>query len=79
MRTTVTLDDALVRRAKQQAVRTGQTLSSLIEAALRDALARRPATSVDYRFTLVTHRGSGSRPGVDLSDNEAVRDLMDGL
>jgi hypothetical protein len=49
VRTTVILDDALLRRAKAEAARRGLTLSALIERALRDELrqstaAREPST-----------------------------------
>jgi len=79
MRTTITVDDDLLRQAKRQAAGTGRTLSRLVEEALRDVLSRRSTERDDYRFTLVTHRGTDSRVAVDLASNEAVRDLMDGL
>jgi hypothetical protein len=39
MRTTLDIDDTLHRRAKELAARTGRSLTSVIEDALRDALA----------------------------------------
>lgn len=79
MRTTVTIDDDLLRRAKREAVTSGRTLGQVLEDALRDALARRQPKRDRFRFRLVTAGGSGVRDGVDISDNAAVRDVMDGL
>ena len=80
MRTTIRLDDQLLRDAKTHAARTGRTLTAVIEDALRAALARAetpPATA----FSLPVFRpvdGRGLQPGVDLSDNSALLDLMEG-
>ena len=79
MRTTLTIDDDLLRRAKREAASTGRTLGQLVEDALRDSLARRPASRERFRLRLVTSGGSGLRDGIDLADNAAVRDVMDGL
>jgi hypothetical protein len=76
MRTTIRLDDQLLRDAKQLAVRTGRTLTEVIEDALRETLnrQRRPeARAVE----LPTFRGGGLRPGVDLDDSAALLELMD--
>ena len=43
MRTTLNLDDDLVKAAKIAAIREGATLSALIEAALREHLDRSPS------------------------------------
>ena len=76
MRTTIRLDDELLREAKRAAIDNGQTLTSLIESALRERLAKRKQSGGRPRIKLVT--GSGvPRPGVELSNNAAVRDLMD--
>lgn len=79
MRTTVTIDDELLRRAKREAAATNRTLSQILEDALRDRLARRPAASKRFRLDLVTADGPGLKEGVEISDNAAVRDLMDGF
>lgn len=76
MRTTIRLDDQLLRDAKAHAARTGRTLTAVIEDALRAALSRR--TQADERPELPTFRGSGGlQPGVDLSNNAALLDLME--
>ena len=65
MRTTITLDDRLLQAAKRHAARRGTTLSALVEEALRAQLAARPVRS-SRPFKLVTFRGDGPQPGVDL-------------
>lgn len=65
MRTTITLDERILRAAKRHAVQQGTTLSAVIEDALRAKLAARSATPV-RPFKLVTFQGDGPGPGVDL-------------
>jgi hypothetical protein len=76
MRTTIRIDDQLLREAKQLAARTGRTLTAVFEDALRETLnrQRRPAArTVDFP----TFRGNGLQPGVDLDDSAALLELMD--
>jgi hypothetical protein len=76
MRTTLNLDDELVRRAKEEAVRSSRTLTSVIEDALRAALSRSAAPAAEpYRVRPFT--GAGLCPGVDLDDSATLLDLMD--
>ena len=80
MRTTIRLDDALLADAKVLAARTGRTLTSVIEDALRESLARgkaRERTRVELPVFRPAGRG-GLQPGVDLSDSAALLDLMEG-
>lgn len=80
MRTTIRLDDELLRDAKVHATRTGRTLTALIEDALRAALGRSERMP-DEAFSLPVFRPAGGRglqPGVDLSDSSALVDLMEG-
>ncbi|HEX9894119.1 MAG TPA: DUF6364 family protein [Gemmatimonadales bacterium] len=77
MRTTVRLDEALLRQAKEYAARTGRTLTSVIEDALRGLLARRGKGRVRERVRLPTYAGKGLQPGVDLDDTAELLDLMD--
>jgi hypothetical protein len=78
MRTTVRLDDDLLREAKAHAAATRRTLTQLIEDALRESLARRAATAKHPRIELPVFRGSGLQPGVDLDSNAALLDIMEG-
>lgn len=78
MRTTVRLDDALLTEAKRLAVDSGRTLTQVIEDSLRMALAQRAAKKQAKPIKLHTSKsGNGLQPGVDLSSNAAVQDLMD--
>ena len=79
MRTTVRLDDALLRKAKAHAAARGLTLTRLIEDALREVLARRESDRPRRRVRLPTAGGSGVQPGVDLENKSALLDLMDGI
>ena len=81
MRTTIRLDDVLLRRAKAAAASRGISLNDLIADAVRVALAPRPAparvSEIARLFELPTFKGRGLQPGVDLDDTAALMDLMD--
>jgi hypothetical protein len=74
MRTTIRLDDALLRRAKAAAAVSGRSLNDLIVDAVRAALA--PRTSPARVMEVPTYKGRGLQPGVDLDDSAALLDLM---
>ena len=76
MRTTIRLDDQLLKEAKATAAASGRTLTELVEDALREALARRQAVGRRQRVTLPTFKGALA-PGVDLDDSASLLDLMD--
>ncbi len=76
MRTTLDLNDQLVRRAKKAAADRGTTLTALIEDALREKLTR-PALPRGKRRVLPTFKGDGLQPGVELSSTSALLDLLD--
>ena len=59
MRTTLVIDDRLLRKAKEQAASRGMTLSELVTQALRSLLAERPTSR--RRFTMPTYGGSQVR------------------
>lgn len=77
MRTTVRLDDEVMREAKQAGVKTGRSLSEVIEDALCESLARSVKEPSERPFRMITFGGSGVRPGVDLDDSAALLDLME--
>lgn len=77
MRTTIRMDDALLRQAKEYAARTGTTLTRVIEDAVRELLARRTTRRVRDPVHLPTFDGQGLQPGVDLDDTAELIDLMD--
>jgi hypothetical protein len=77
MRTTVRLDEKLLAEAKKLAVDTGRTFTQVLEDALRVALVQRKQPKRRKPIKLHTCGGNGLQPGVDLSSNAAVQDLMD--
>lgn len=77
MRTTLNLDDDLLRRAKQRAAKLGQTLSRFIEKALRLALEPQKRPARPFRLTLLTKKGR-LIPGVNLEDRDSLYERMEG-
>lgn len=81
MRTTIRLDERLLREAKVKAAEEGRTLTSLIEDGLRSELARR-SRARQTPFQLITFGGDGLAVGVrqeDLKDNSRTLDLLEEL
>ena len=76
MRTTIELNDELVRAAKREAAKEQTTLRAVVERALRAHLAP-PAKSSGSTLTWRTERGR-LQPGVKLDDRDALFDLMEG-
>lgn len=79
MRTTLDLNDDLVRRAKRRAAESGTTLTALIEDGLRVTLARPNRSEKRTSVSLPTYGKGGLLPGVDVSNNASLQDIMDGL
>ena len=77
MRTTIRIDDQLLRDAKAHAARLGCSLTSLVEDALRQALSRQAANSSRDRVKLKTVPGRGLRPGVNLDDSAKLLDFLE--
>ena len=77
MRTTIRIDEQLLKEAKQLAARRGKSLTSIIEDALRESLARQHEAGQRERVRLVTFSGKGLLPGVDLDDSAALLDLLE--
>ncbi len=77
MRTTIRINDQLLRDAKAHAARMGCSLTSLIEDALRQTLARQIARPDQDRVKLTTVSGRGLRPGVDLDNSAKLLDILE--
>lgn len=77
MKTTLNFDDRLIRAAKARAALEGETLTRLIERALRDYLRPPPDPVREFRAELLTKAG---RPlaGVELDDRDILYERMDG-
>ena len=79
MRTTIRLDDELLKQAKKASERQGRTLTSFIDEAVRQMLARseRPAPRKKVKLP-VSRATRGTLPGVDLNDSASLLDIMEG-
>lgn len=77
MRTTLNLDDNLMRAVRQRAAHTGRTMTEILELAIRELFDRESKPASDYRFRWVTVRGT-AQPAVDLTDRDALLDRMEG-
>jgi hypothetical protein len=76
MRTTIRLDDDLLRAAKTRAAVLGITLNELVVGALRTAIA--PSRSPRPRPSIPVEHGGILLPGVDLDDNAGLIELIEG-
>ena len=77
MRTTIRIDEQLLKEAKLHAARQGKTLTRVIEEALRQSLAPKRDSQPRQPVRLPTFGGKGILPGVDLDDSAALLDLME--
>jgi ribbon-helix-helix CopG family protein len=76
MRTTIRIDDGLYREVKATAARSGRTIAAVLEDAVRRGL--HPDAGTDpSRYELSPLGALGLRPGVDLSSNTAVAEVLD--
>ncbi|MBA3875890.1 MAG: CopG family transcriptional regulator [Anaerolinea sp.] len=76
MRTTIRISDTIYRRVKARAAESGRTVGAIIEDAVRVALEP-PRAGPGEVPPLPTFGGSGLMPGVELTSNAALRDLME--
>ena len=76
MKTTLNLNDQVLRRSKEYASRHGITLTAFVEGALRAKLVAPTRQEKPFKLVLKTVRGS-SPPNVDISDRDAIQDMID--
>ena len=76
VRTTLAIEDSLLRRLKQKAARDGRTLQDVTNEILRRGLTAEARATGDYRLELETWDAE-VLPGVDLDDRSALLDLME--
>ena len=80
MRTTVRLGEGLLTKAKQEARKRGETLTSLMERGLRLAISGSHKQARSPRVRLPASKATGGvRPGVDLDDTSALLDRLDDI
>lgn len=77
MRTTITLDDGLAADLKRRARSEGKSVSAVIAEALRAQLSKREAPPKAVPFRLITVKGGGVRPGVDVTKLRSVEESAD--
>jgi predicted transcriptional regulator len=78
MRTTIRLDDALLAQAKEEALRSGRSLTRVIEDSLRESLGRRARSRMDReKVQLPTFGEGGLLPGVDLDSSAELLERME--
>ena len=77
MRTTLDLEDTLIRKAKGRATAEGTTLTAVIEEALRQYLTPARPAGKSFRLKLLTMKGRPV-PGVNIADRDALYERMEG-
>ena len=75
-RTTLTLEDDVAERLREESLRTGNSFKDVVNEAIRAGLDR-PVTSGLPPFK-VKARPMGLRPGLDLDDIEGMLDQLEG-
>ncbi len=81
MKTTLNIEESVMRRLREEAARRGTTMSTLVEAGLRRVLAEPEASGrredpLPTLPTLPVRRSGGLR--VDIASREELYRLMDG-
>lgn len=77
MRTTLNIEDALMKRVKRIAAESGRTITQVIEDVLRREVAGERPSRKRFRLKWVTVSGQ-LLPGVDLADRDALIERMEG-
>ena len=77
MRTTITLDEGLAADLKRRARAERKSVSTVIAEALRTQLSKRAAPSKTAPFRLITVKGGGLRPGVDVTKLRSLGEATD--
>jgi plasmid stability protein len=75
-RTTLALDDDLLKKIKEKAAREGRSAQDVANDLLRQALVQ-PKPRIAYKLKLRGWKAI-QQPGVDLLDRDKLFDLMDG-
>jgi hypothetical protein len=77
MKTTIEINDALLKQARQLAVERNTSLKAIVEVALRGYLdqAAQPSRPA-FELRGCTFGGSGPQPGIDESDWATIRSMI---
>ena len=80
MRTTIKLDDDLLREVKSVALDSGRTMNEIVEDACREFIYRRRAAKARPRVKLTVSYGEGGTlPGIDINNAAELEDYLDTL
>ncbi len=77
MRTTLTLDDDVAAKVRDEMVRTGTTMKKIVNLTLRRGFEAPGEEELAVPFT-VEARPMGLRSGFDLNDISGLLDVLDG-
>jgi plasmid stability protein len=75
MKTTLNIDDSVMKRLRQEAARQGRTMSELVEAGLRRVLDPPIVEQPGEPVPLPRWHSGGAR--VDVADREALHEALD--
>lgn len=78
MRTTIRLNEALLRKVKRKALEQHRTFTDVVQEALSFWVQGGPVSSRGRRVKLPRSGKGGILPGVDLDSNSSLADRMDG-
>ena len=76
MKTTLNLNDQVLRQARERAARDGITLTRFVEDALLARLADARGRKRSFRLRLTTVTGNAP-PNVDIADRDALHEVVD--
>jgi hypothetical protein len=76
MKTTLDMDEKLLRRAKELAAAAGVSLRDFVEDALRARMLPSPGPHKRFKLTLPIVAGRRP-PALDIADRDALYDLME--
>ena len=77
MKTTLNLNDEILKASRRRAVQDGLTLTRFVEDALRAKLMDEARPQPAFRLEVSTVTGTRP-PSVDISDRDALYEVMDG-
>lgn len=75
MKTTIDIADTLLRRVRKLAAERNTTIRSIVEAALRDALAKKERGPRKYPLKTHTFKGNGLQAGLSWDDWSDIRSM----
>lgn len=76
MKTTLNFDDRLIREAKKRAADEGETLTRVVEKALREYLRASRRKAAGFKLEPLTKRGTAAT-GVNWDDRDSLYERME--